>query len=88
MKAAYVSPYTETLGQALEAAREELKNHDATVADESWLEVFTFDGIPYETKKEAHGELTTFRGKPTRKWAHLTIYRMDSGRYEWTLYFL
>lgn len=88
MKATHVSPYTETLGQALEAVREELKRVDATVADESWLDVFTFDGIPYETKKEAHGELITFRGKPTRKWAHLTIYRMDSGRYEWTLYFL
>lgn len=33
-------------------------------------------------------ELLTFNGRPTRKWAHVSIYRLDSGRYELTAYIL
>lgn len=88
MKTQAISPFTETLGQALEAVRTECVNERAVVNDDSWLDAFSFGGMAYNTKKEAHCELVTYKDKPTRKWVHATIYRFESGRYEWTVYFL
>lgn len=59
-----------------------LKDKDAIVSR------FEFDGVPYGTTKEAHAEIETIKGKSTKKWFHVSIYRLESGRYELTIYVL
>lgn len=84
------SPFTETCGQAIEAIRLEMEANKAVPTAEytEWLDMFGNGGVPYGTRRDAHAELATYKGKGTRKYAHATIYRMDSGRYEWLVYFL
>jgi len=83
------SPFVETLGAALDAINEYLHENDVVLVDEiGWLDPFTFSGISYETFKEAHGEIATIKGAKTKKYAHATIWRMSSGRYEWNVYIL
>lgn len=84
------SPYTETLGQAMQAIDAELKTRGAVldVGESDWLDVFSFGGVSYGQNKEAHAALATIKDKPTRKWAHATIWRSETGRYEWNLYLL
>ena len=85
-----VSPYTETLGHALAAIKAELVNRGVILSEgcADWLDVFSNGGIPYGQNKEAHAAIFTIKDKPTKKWAHATIWRLDSGRYEWNLYVL
>jgi hypothetical protein len=89
MKAA-ISPWHDTLSQALDAGMVELKER-ATISPEQeqqMRETFAFGGLRYGETKQAHGELESYKGKPTKKFAHLTIYRAESGRYEITTYVL
>ena len=85
-----VSPYTETLGHALAAIKDELVNRGVILSEgcADWLDVFTFGGLAYGTSKEAHAAIFTIKDKPTKKWAHATIWRHETGRYEWNLYVL
>lgn len=46
------------------------------------------DGVRYGQVVQAHCELVSYKGKPTRKWAHATVERMENGRYELTFYVL
>lgn len=46
------------------------------------------DGVPYGQVVQAHCELVLLKGKPTRKWAHAVVERMETGRYELTFYIL
>lgn len=77
----------DTLWQAIEKAESELSEYRAIPA-ENWIESFQFGGIPYGTHKEAHFALSSYKGKPTKKYGHVTITRMDSGRYEVVVYIL
>jgi|DEB19_MinimDraft_3_1074340.scaffolds.fasta_scaffold02919_9 hypothetical protein len=45
-------------------------------------------GVSYGQTVSRSFELLSFKGKPTRKFAHITLYRMESGRYELTSYIL
>lgn len=45
-------------------------------------------GVPYGGQSQAHCELVSLRGKPTRKWAHAVVERFETGRYELTFYIL
>ena len=85
-----VSPYTETLGHALAAIKAELVNRGVILSEgcADWLDVFSNGGIPYGQNKEAHAAIFTIKDKPTKKWAHATIWRHETGRYEWNLYVL
>jgi len=51
-------------------------------------EKFAFDGVKYEQTKQASGPIESIKGKATKKWLHISIYRMSSGRYELTTYCL
>jgi hypothetical protein len=84
------SPYTDTLGQALEGIRMELEAFRAVVDPENadWMDTFSMGGLSYGTDKSVNIKLVSLKGKPTRKYAHATIWRGDTGRYEWNLYFL
>jgi len=79
--------FHETLSAALSHILQRLTEERVELRDAEQLSrPFEFGGIPYETSKESHSEIATLKGKGTRKFAHLTIYRMQSGRYEVTFY--
>ncbi len=81
--------YHETLGKAVQHVIDTLNSNEIVLAEpERISEPFQFDGIPYAGTKESHAEIATIKGKNTKKYAHVSIYRMDSGRYELTLYIL
>lgn len=79
--------FHETLGSAIDESIAYLARKECVCA-ESLPERFQFDGIRYEETKTEHLEIATLKGKKTRKFAHVVIYRMSSGRYELTIYFL
>ncbi len=83
--------YFETLGLAIRAfvAQIEQTGGDflADLPAVTVAEAFN-GGVSYGQTVARSFELTTFKGKPTKKWAHVTLYRMESGRYELTCYIL
>jgi hypothetical protein len=88
--------YFPTLSDALKSVEEYIiKNqiqvdpneHPSNEADQFGVrEPFNFGGIPYEKTREAHYKLAAFKGKPTKKYLHVSIYQMPSGSYELTRY--
>jgi hypothetical protein len=81
--------YHQTLGSAVSEIHSTLADsrNDVRLTDpDAFINVYQFDGISYGKTKEAHAQIATHKGKPTKKYAHASIYRMDSGRYELTLY--
>lgn len=90
MASVYDSCYTDTLGQALEAIRNELEKRGIVLAETNrdWLDSFVFGGLAYGQDREVHAEIETIKGKKTFKFAHAHIWRLDSGRYEWLVYIL
>ena len=77
----------DTLWQALNQAEKELSESRAIPA-ENWQEKFQYGGIPYGTRKEAHFPLLSYKGKPTKKYGHVVIERLDRGTYEVVVYCL
>ena len=92
------SPFYDRLDQALDAVEEyiiknqvqvDTKEHPSSEVDQFGIrEPFMFGGIPYGTTKNADYKLLAYKGKPTRKYLHLNITRMDTGRYEMNAYVL
>lgn len=83
------STHHETLGHAVSEINTTLRdsrNEVELVNYDAFTEAFQFDDVSYGKTREAHAEIKTIHGKSTRKYAHAAIYRMDSGRYELTLY--
>lgn len=80
--------YHETLGQAIEQGHKNFENSGAVLVDHQEDTKFVYGGLAYGETKEAHYEIATLKGKKTKKYAHMTIYRMESGRYELTTYIL
>lgn len=87
-----------TLSDALKAVEEFIirnqiqvdpQEHPSNEADQFGIrEPYVYGGIPYEQKRDAHYKLVAFKGKPTKKYLHVSIYRMPSGSYELTYYVL
>lgn len=83
--------YFETLGAAVFAFVENVKaqfgefereNPEAEIA-------MAFNGgVSYGQTVSKSFELVSLKGKKTKKWAHISLYRMESGRYELTNYIL
>lgn len=78
--------FHETLAGAVRHAIDSLVRRGIVLADNAIERAFESGGVSYGHTVEAHGEIATLKGKATKKWAHVTIYRMDSGRYELTVY--
>lgn len=89
--------FFERLDQALNSVEEYLDKNKAVVDDNEHpkeeqsdrhgiRKAFAYGGIPYEQTREAHYKLLAFKGKLTRKYLHVSIYRMPSGSYELTRY--
>lgn len=83
-----LQPYHETLGQAITAGVNYLHNQGAEFDEAELREPFTFDGVKYGQTKNSHVQLATYKGKPTKKFGHLTIWRDETGRYEVNVYVL
>jgi len=79
--------YYETLSETLSAALVNLAKRKGELSDGvDFYEPFQYGGIPYATTKSASFPLKTLKGKATRKAFSVSIYRMESGRYELTDY--
>lgn len=85
---------TDTLWQALEQAQTVLTDSGAVLLCETptapknyhWTE--DFQPMIYGQVQDRHFEIYTLKGKQTRKWFHVVITRLDSGRYETVAYCL
>jgi len=82
--------YFETLGEALRAFVAQVFERGAVLAENELANVAEkFNGgVSYGQSVSRSFELLTFKGKATRKGAHVSLYRMESGRYELTAYVL
>ena len=77
--------YFETQSSALNEAFEKAQAKGYTVNEPNriWTE-----HVSYGTTVHYHLPLIkTSTGNPARKWLHISLYRMDSGKYELTYYF-
>ena len=84
-----LQPFHQTLGSAVSAAFDYLSARRAEFDPELRLDnPFTFGGVAYGTSKDAHFELTSFKGKPTRKFGHINVWRSETGLYEVNAYVL
>lgn len=76
-----------TLSDALDAAEHQNKVGSDLILGEDFREAFAFGGVGYGETKQAHVPIESFRGKNTRKWFHVVIYRMSqTGTYELVAY--
>lgn len=83
-----LTPYHETLCNALESGIKYLKDQGAEFDETAMREKYQYDGINYGQYKDSDVEIALFKGKATKKWAHLTIWRRESGTYEVNAYIL
>lgn len=92
-----IESYFDTMTQAVDAAQDDLDSADAVpmagnaafMASPHWTQqIFDAGHLAYGTTRAHHFELLTLKGKQTRKWFHVTLYRTDGGRYEMVSYIL
>lgn len=92
-----IESHFDTLTQAIDAAQLTLDAADGCPvfsgfglpAEYHWTQqIFDAGHLAYGQTRNHNFELLTLKGKQTRKWFHVTIYRMDNGRYELTSYIL
>lgn len=79
--------FHETLFKAVETGLTYATDKKAEINADTIRERFS-GGMVYGETKEAHAEIVSLKGKPTKKWFHLTIWRDMSGRYEVNTYIL
>jgi len=79
------SVYFETLGAAFESFLEYVKAAGGELVETDFTLAFV-GGVSYGQTRSEHYELASLKGKKTRKFAHVTLYRLESGRYELTNY--
>ena len=76
----------ETLSDALEAHIESVKAKGGIFAEDP-TEMYMFvSPVSYGQTMSDHRELASLKGRKTKQWAHATIYRMETGRYELVSY--
>ncbi len=83
-----IQPFHSTLQKAIDEGIRYLAERGANFNSDQLREPFTFDGVKYGQTKEAHCEIESFKGKNTHAFAHLTIWRSNSGQYEVNSYIL
>jgi hypothetical protein len=76
----------ETLAEALHAHIESVQAKGGVFL-ENPDEMYQFVApVRYGETMQDHRELARLKGKFTKQWAHASIYRMETGRYELTSY--
>jgi len=89
-------PFYENLSETLAAVEQFIESnkividpseHKQSEADKYGIrQPYMYGGIGYEQHKDTHYKLLQYKGKPTKKYLHISIYRMPTGRYELTNY--
>lgn len=72
------------LDQAIDAAQKEVENSAIVLEDDLWGPFGS--GLKYGECRRGSYKIVTLKGKPTRKYFHVIITRMDTGRYELVCY--
>lgn len=80
--------YYNTFAGAIDAAKLAADAAHAQLSKPTELWSLCQEPLFYGQTRTASFSLEALNGKPTRKFFHVTIYRMDSGRYELTTYIL
>ena len=80
--------YFDTLAQTVDAAVAEADQRGAVLARPTEAWALAQDHLACGLYRRGDFQLAEFRGKPTKKYYHVVIYRLDSGRYELTAYVL
>lgn len=75
----------ETLSDLLSEVKKDLEKNNIILV-EDFREEYSFGGIKYNEVRTEHFEIESFKGKKTRKYYHIIISRLDSGRYELVSY--
>lgn len=79
----------ETLSNAIDQVRNEIIDRDIALTEDvrcQFENAFVYGGIAYGQTKRASFEIATIRGRTTRKYLHVIVYRFETGRYELTYY--
>jgi len=75
----------ETIGNCLSLVDTFISEKEVVLVDAN---VYNWEHISYDSKDERHYEILSIKGKKTKKYLHVCIYRHDSGRYELNQYIL
>lgn len=78
----------QTLSEALDSVEAERVTSGEVVPVGSIREPFSCGGVAYGETRSASIQLEKFKGKATRKYLHVQIYRDESGLYEANTYAL
>lgn len=83
--------YHETFSSALNAVEESLEIAGITLQDPEGINPIRHmadSPLNYEETRRGDFAIATLNGKPTRKYFHVSLYRLHTGRYEITTYIL
>lgn len=58
------------------------------LVDTDWRAQLEQEPISYGQRRSFNFEILAYKGKPTRKWFHVVIERLDNGQYELITYVL
>lgn len=92
-----IPSYFYTLNETVDAAQLYLDDARAELrlsglccpADAHWTtDSALCSHVGYGETRRANFEIARLKGKPTKKWFHMVIYRAETGRYELTAYIL
>jgi hypothetical protein len=75
----------EILSDLLAEVKKDLEKNNIVLV-EDFIVRYCFGGIKYNEVRTEHFEIETIKGKKTRKYYHIIISRLDSGRYELVSY--
>jgi len=82
--------YFETLSESAYAALRSTKARDVVLlsGDEEVLAAICSEPVNYHCHRNFDFAIVSLKSKPTRKYFHVVITRLDSGRYELVTYVL
>ena len=80
--------YFETFAGAIDGAIRAADEARALLARPSEVWSMVQEPLNYEQTRTGDFALELLKGRPTKKFFHISIYRLDSGRYELTTYIL
>lgn len=79
--------YFDSLHQVLAEVSARLEHQVAVLTEPAFFSERAFlSGVNYNETHRECCPVATLKGKPTRKWANVVVYRTEEGRYELTMY--
>jgi hypothetical protein len=74
-----------SLSEVLDQVEKDLIENKIVLV-EDFREEYSFGGIRYNEVSRIHKEIATIKNRATKKYYHIIISRLDSGRYELVSY--